>query len=135
MNFDYKYLQYLGIVIVTFFIIFVIVKTPLLNKNVIEGMINSNGTDTDKIPDAIKSNTSNIDDSLLITKYRKTYEDAIIDLEENVGKHMVDLVVKHGENISKDPTTEESQKNITIMNNLKIFKDALNETMQSLDKH
>jgi hypothetical protein len=90
-------------------------------------------TDKDKIPDAIKSNSTNILDGLLIDKYRSSYDDTIIELEENINATILAGILKNAEKISADPSSDDSQKFITAINNLKGFKDTLNDSMKYLD--
>jgi hypothetical protein len=104
--------------------------------NVIEGMASAAAgtTSTDNLPSAVKSNTDTIEDALTITKYRRSYEDTLINLETSAGVSMLSAISKNAETISKDPTSVASQKIITTINNLKAFKDSLNDTMVTLDK-
>ena len=82
----------------------------------------------------VKSNTDSIEDALTITKYRRSYEETIINLESSAGVSMLSAIVKNAETISKDPTSAEAQKIIQSINALKAFKDSLNDTMVTLDK-
>jgi hypothetical protein len=91
-------------------------------------------TSADDLAAAVKSNTDSIEDALTITKYRRSYEDTIINLEASAGVSMLSAIVKNAETISKDPTSTEAQKIIQSINALKAFKDSLNDTMVTLDK-
>jgi hypothetical protein len=70
---------------------------------------------------------------LLIEKYRSTYDDTIIELEENISATILSGILTNAETISADPTSDKSQKFITATNNLKAFKDTLNDAMKYLD--
>ena len=128
--------KYLGLAVIAVFVLYIVLKSMKFQANIIEGMASSSAgtTSTDNIPSAVKSNTDTIEDALTITKYRKVYEDTLINLETSASVSMLSAVTKNAETISKDPTSVESQKIITSINNLKAFKDSLNDTMSALDK-
>ena len=127
--------KYLGLTVVVVFVAYIAIKSLTFQARLIEGM-NSNGdtkTDKDKVPDAIKSQTNTLIDSLLVDKYRSTYDNTIIDLEENISATILSGILTNAETISADPTSDKSQKFITATNNLKAFKDTLNDAMKYLD--
>jgi hypothetical protein len=129
--------KYLGLAIVIVFVAYIIIKSLTFQARMIEGMKSKDdvdvATDKDKKPEAIKSNTNTILDSLLIDKYRPSYDDTIIELEENISATILAGILKNAENISADPSSEKSQQFITAINNLKTFKDTLNDAMKYLD--
>jgi hypothetical protein len=128
--------KYLGLAIVVLFVSYIIIKSLTFQARLIEGMTTDDtsvNTDKDKIPDAIKSNSTNILDGLLIDKYRSSYDDTIIELEENINATILAGILKNAEKISADPSSDDSQKFITAINNLKGFKDTLNDSMKYLD--
>jgi hypothetical protein len=135
MNSDNIY-KYLGLAVVVVFALYIVLKSMKFQANVIEGMASAAAgtTSTDNLPSAVKSNTDTIEDALTITKYRRSYEDTLINLETSAGVSMLSAISKNAETISKDPTSVASQKIITTINNLKAFKDSLNDTMVTLDK-
>lgn len=90
-------------------------------------------TDKDKIADAVKSNTTNIEDKLLISKYRSSYEQTIIELEGNVSYALLLAVINNAEMISNNPTSSKAQSIINSINNLKTFRQTLNDAMKILD--
>jgi hypothetical protein len=122
--------KYVGVFIIILFLIYVIIRTFSFQVPTIEGMT----TDKDKVPEAIKSNTNNMEDGLLIDKYTKAYEDTIIDLDANVDMYILEQVLQSGEQLSKDPGSDENQKIISKLNNLKSFKETLNHAIKVLDK-
>ncbi len=141
MNSDNIY-KYLGLAVIAIYLLYIVIKSMKFQANIIEGMASSSSssssssgkTSTDNLASAVKSNTDTIEDELTITKYRRPYEDTLINLETSAGVSMLSAITKNAEIISKDPTSVESQKVITIVNNLKAFKDSLNDTMSTLDK-
>jgi hypothetical protein len=128
--------KYLGLAVIAVFVLYIVLKSMKFQANIIEGMASAGAgtTSTDNMPSAVKSNTDTIEDALTITKYRRVYEDTLINLETSASVSMLSAVTKNAETISKDPTSVESQKIITSVNNLKAFKDSLNDTMTALDK-
>lgn len=130
--------KYLGLAIIILVVVYVVMKSLTFQARLIEGMKekdkeDASTTDKDKVPDAIKSHTNTILDGLLIDKYRSSYDDTIIDLEENINATLLSGVVKYAEIIATDPASDNSQKFIIYCNQLKAFKDTLNDTMKYLD--
>ena len=79
---------------------------------------------------AIKANVVQLQDVLLISKYRKEYESAIINMDDYVSMLMIKLTLNMKVNDLN------SDANIKILNNLNILreaKDSLNATMKYLD--
>lgn len=131
--------KYVGLFIIVVFLIYVVINILKLQVNVLEGMTTSGNknettTDKDKVPDAIKSNTSRVEDALLIDKYSKAYEDTILDLDSNIDIFILSKVLQNAEQISSDPGSIENQKLLTQINNAKAFKDSLNHAIKVLDK-
>ena len=130
--------KYIGFFIVVLFLIYIVIRTLKFQFMAVEGMTSGitsgTATDKDKIPEAIKSNTTRIEDSLLLDKYTKAYEDTIIDLDANVDMYLLEQVLQNAEKISSDPGSEENQKLISKLNNVKSFKESLNLAIKVLDK-
>jgi hypothetical protein len=127
--------KYLGFFIVIVFLIYLVTKLLTFQVNVLEGMTSSGGdTDKDKVPEAVKSNTTRVEDALLIDKYTKAYEDTIIDLDANIDMYILNQLLSNAEKISADPGSDENQKIITKINNAKGLKDSLNHAIKVLDK-
>ena len=130
--------KYIGLFALSLFVIFIIMRTINFQSKVLEGLtsdIKSNKTETtrDKIPDAINVNTTNLDDTLNVNKYTKTYEDIIINLENNINYYMLSILLNKAEEISNNPLNDESQKTINALNNMKTFKDTLNDSIGFLN--
>ena len=124
--------KYVGFTIIVIFLIYIVIKTLKFQFSTVEGM--TTNTDKDKVSEAIKSNTTKIEDGLLIDKYTKAYEDTIIDLDANVDMYILEKVLQSAEQLSTDPGSEENQQIIIKLNNLKSFKDTLNHAIKVLDK-
>jgi len=129
--------KYLGLAIIIVLVAYIAIKSLTFQARLIEGMASKENddvsTDKDKKPDAIKANTTTILDGLLIDKYRPFYDDTIIELEENINATILAGILKNSESIASDPSSEKSQKFISAVNNLKMFKETLNDTMKYLD--
>ena len=131
--------KYIGLFIVVLFLIYIVINTMKFQVNVLEGLTmpsktKNASTDKDKVPEAIKSNTSMVEDALLVDKYTKAYEDTIIDLDSNMDIFILNQVLQNAENISSDPGSDANQILITKINNAKAFKDTLNHAIAVLDK-
>tara|TARA_B100000768_G_C11175227_1_gene330516 strand:+ start:220 stop:609 length:390 start_codon:yes stop_codon:yes gene_type:complete len=89
-------------------------------------------SDREKSPERIKGSRNEVEDRMLISKYRKSYEDTIIELDDTISMTILSEVCENAEKIAKNPT--ESIAMIRKINDLKAFKDTLNEAMKTLDK-
>jgi hypothetical protein len=138
MNSDSIY-KYVGLFVVSIFVIYIVFRTLNFQAKIIEGMATGTSTtdtqnDKDKIADAIASNSTIAEDSLLISKYQKSYEDIIINLESNLNFFILGAIINSGEMISKKPMDPASINIINSINSLKAYKDTLNDAMTFLDK-
>ena len=105
-------------------------------KRVVEGMATGTATttDKDKISAAVKSSGDTIADSVLVSKYRRSYEDTIIELEHVTNLAMIKAVSDNAEAIAKDPSSIAAQKAMESINTMDAFRKSLNTTMLVLDK-
>lgn len=128
------FFKIIGIIIVSFFIIYMVVKMFQLQSNVIEGLTNPDTTEeagsASTYAANIKSQIVKLQDKLLISKYRKDYEAAIINLDDYIGYLMIQQVLnmKLGNDMKTNIDT------INALNILKNSKESLNATMTFLDK-
>jgi len=128
--------KYLGLAIVIVFVIYIAIKSLTFQARLIEGMKSKDKesettTDKDKVADAIKSKTNAMLDGLLIDKYRSSYDDTIIELEEYVNVMILGTIVEDAPSIIAG--NESSMKLITSLNTLQAFKATLNDSMKFLD--
>jgi hypothetical protein len=129
-----EFFKIVGIIIVSFFIIYMVVKMFQLQSNVVEGLTNADtsgesGTATTYSAN-IKAKVIKLQDELLITKYRKDYESAIINLDDYIGYLMIQQVL----NMKLDGDMKSNIESINTLNILKNSKESLNATMSFLDK-
>jgi hypothetical protein len=140
MNQD-EIFKIIGILIVSFFIIHIVVKMFHLQTSVIEGLTNNETTTittnasgeagtSASYAAAIKAQVVKLQDELLVAKYRKDYEAAIINLDDYIGYSMLKLSL----NFKMKDDIKENIDTIEKLNALKNAKQSLNETMAFLDK-
>jgi len=140
MNQD-EIFKIIGILIVSFFIIHIVVKMFHLQTSVIEGLTNNETSTTTtnasgeagtaaSYAAAIKAQVVKLQDELLVAKYRKDYEAAIINLDDYIGYSMLKLSL----NFKMKDDIKENIDTIEKLNALKNAKQSLNETMAFLDK-
>jgi hypothetical protein len=105
-------------------------------KRVVEGMATGTATttDKDKISVAVKSSGDKIADSVLVSKYRRSYEDTIIELEHVTNLAMIKAVSDNAEAIANDPSSAAAQRAMESINTMDAFRKSLNTTMLALDK-
>jgi hypothetical protein len=136
-----EFFKIVGILIVGFFIIYMVVKMFQLQTSVIEGLTNPDGTsvtppssgEAGTAPSyaaAIKSQVVKLQDELLVAKYRKDYESAIINLDDYIGY----LMIKQSLNMKLDGDIKANIEGLNNLSILKTAKDSLNTTMTFLDK-
>jgi hypothetical protein len=136
-----EFFKIVGILIVCFFIIYIVVKMFHLQATVLEGLTNGTETTTTNPSSgeagtaasyaaAIKANVVKIQDELLVSKYRKDYETAIINLDDYIGY----LMIKQTLNMNLNGDMKTNIEAINNLNILKSSKEALNSTMTFLDK-
>ena len=149
-----EFFKIVGILIVCFFIIYMVVKMFHLQTSVIEGLTNASETDSldatsttsttstttnpssgeagnsSSYAAAIKAQTIKLQDELLVSKYRKDYESAIINLDDYIGY----LMIKQSLNMKSGGDMKSNLDSIGALNILKSAKDSLNATMSFLDK-
>ena len=129
-----EFFKIIGIIIVSFFIIYMVVNMFQLQSNVIEGLTNPDTSEEAGAASTyaanIKSQIVKLQDKLLISKYRKDYEAAIINLDDYIGYLMIQQVLnmKLGNDMKTNIDT------INALNILKNSKESLNATMTFLDK-
>lgn len=136
-----EFFKIVGILIVGFFIIYMVVKMFQLQTSVIEGLTNPDGTSVTppssgeagtaaSYAAAIKAQVVKLQDELLVAKYRKDYESAIINLDDYIGY----LMIKQSLNMKLDGDIKANIEGLNNLSILKTAKDSLNTTMTFLDK-
>jgi hypothetical protein len=132
-----------GFLIILVIVIFYINKCMYIQTAIIEGLTNSDAPDATATPSAngeagnaknyaegIKAKVVQLQDELLISKYRKDYENAIINMDDYVSILMLKQILNMKPNDANPKATLEQ---IGSLNVLKNSKDALNATMKYVD--
>lgn len=134
-----EFFKIVGIIIVCFFIIYMVVNMFHLQTKVIEGLTNGDNAVAPSSGEAgtaasyaaaVKAQVVKLQDELLIPKYRKDYEAAIINLDDYFGLSMLKLAL----NLKMNDDDKANFEIINKINSLKNAKDSLNTTMTFLDK-
>jgi hypothetical protein len=130
-----------GILFVSLFIIYIVIKMFHLQASVLEGLTNPDTNNTTSTPVSgeagtaasyaagIKAQVVKLQDELLISKYRKDYETAIINLDDYCGM----LLLQNALNMSTNGDMKTNMENLNNMNTLRQAKDSLNAAMKFLD--
>jgi len=135
------FFKIIGFIVFGMFLIYYIVKCLHLQTYIIEGLENKPDTvatsengvagSAKNRLDQIKATTIKLDDELLISKYKKDYEDIIIAADDLIDRLMLKTLL----NAKLDPAKPESivyqLQAVTILKN---EKEALNDVMKFLDK-
>jgi hypothetical protein len=116
-------------------------KTLTYLSNNLEGMETSKSTGTTSTSttgvgagaaswgDAIKSATTKINDAMLVSKYRKDYENVIINAEDCVNASMLSALMTS----PLGPDGNVTVQTLTAIKNMNDSKVALNEIMKYVD--
>lgn len=125
MNFK-KYSNVVYFLLVGFivYIIFTLMK----------GNIKENFGNSKEISEDIKITGNEIEDKLLVSNYRKDYENIIIGLDDVISTTILSEVCKNAQELANKPLGNNSLDQIRNINDLKAFKDTLNDAMKTLDK-
>jgi len=129
-----SFYKYIGLIAIILIGLYVGQKVIKYQTKVVEALTSSSG-DPSGVTSTVTSNTDKISDTLLISKYRTNYEDTIIGLEKAVGLGILSEVVNNADAISADPTSSSSLSAIKNINELKSFRESLNQSMIILDKN
>ena len=125
-----------GVLVVGIFIIFLVFNIFSVKQRTIEGLENASASTNGEAAmaanyaAAIKAQTVQIEDALLINKYRKDYENVIINMDDYLSTLMLKTMLDI--DITKD--TKTIVASLAQMNTLSAAKKSLNETMIFVDK-
>jgi len=145
-NNNEEILKFLGICVVVGVLVFYGVKFLKLQAQVLEGATNmsNSGTTTTttngvgggstQYNAALKALVTDMQDTLLIPKYRSEYENVLLNLEDFINLSMLRASL----NIITEDTQEARRANQVFYSSLKTMSDAkgsLNSIMKYLDSH
>lgn len=133
-----EFIKTIGVLFVAFMTVYVIISLtqPKNNISIVEGMensISSNGGEAGSAAsysDSIKAQVVKIQDELLVSKYRKDYENTIIHMDDLVGT----MMIKQIQNMSVGGSDSKAlMVSLNNLNTLKSAKESLNVAMKYLD--
>lgn len=124
-------LQYVAIVVLAIFAFSVIRNLYFTQTSIVEGLENKSNTSTSKkintLIASLNTLTEEMDETLLMSKYKKDYEDILLLQDEIVSKSILELITQNNLTSSKNNDV------LTAINNLQNVKLAINDTMSYLD--
>ena len=126
-------------IIVAIIVIYIFLKLFKMQRGIVETLINKDVAENMEImaKDNLKQLKEDIqqgDDMLRIDKYKTSYEDALIDLDELINQELLSMIIKFGDNVVGDKKNNIDFEHIQKMNEIYKFKEILNSTMEYLDK-
>jgi hypothetical protein len=112
------------------FVIFVVLKST----STIEGLDTLSGSDgvagnVDSYSETIKSNTIKLQDTFLISKYRKSYETTILNLDDLINNLMLQTTL----NVDNTGKIDKVLESLKTLNTLSESKNSLNKVMKFID--
>ncbi len=137
-------IKYLGVTLFALFLIYFVLHLANSQRRLVEGLTNNDsddsnaGADSEKIAENIKDMSTKVIDSMLLDKYRKNYEDIVINMEELCNAVILKTIVSGKMDINQDTGdgSTESKKTLAklaLVNDLEKLKASLNSTMKFLD--
>jgi hypothetical protein len=132
--------RYLGIFTLILFFIYIVSCVLNTQNNIIEGLTNQkkplNIQDDlfSNLDKHLKENNDRLSDSLLIKKYKRQYEDSIIEIDTNTELKILQLTILYG-NALANKDDKEAKKYLEEINLLQNLKTSLKNTMKHVDKH
>jgi hypothetical protein len=129
-----EFIKTIGVLFIAFITIYIII-TLTQPKNNIEGMENVSSSSGEagsaaSYSDSIKAQVTKIQDELLVSKYRKDYENTIIHMDDLVGT----MMIKQIQNMTVGGSDSKALiSSLNNLNTLKSAKESLNVAMKYLD--
>lgn len=130
------FLKIIGIVSISLFVIYILLQLfhpqAQVRGFVKEGLTNrtaSSSESAETYAANLKAEVVKLQDQLLVSKYRKDYENAIIHLDDYFGY----LMIQHVMNMKPSSDLKTNIENINTLNALKSAKDSLDVTMKFMD--
>jgi len=140
-------LKFIGICVVVGVLVFYGVKFLKLQARVLEGATNMSTSDSStptngvggsssKFNSTLKAKVTEMQDTLLISKYRADYENILLNLDDYLNLAMLKSAV--GIDLSSDIEPGKPNPNNALLASMKVMSDAkstLNSIMKYLDSH
>jgi len=125
-------IKIIGVLFLGLFIIYLAMKTFTIKEGLENATSPSNGEagNAASYAAALKAKTVQLQDTLLVSKYRSDYENVIINMDDYLSMSMLKLILDmdNSNDIKTNITT------LTAINTLSEAKKSLNETMAFIDK-
>lgn len=112
-------------IIILLYVIYVFFK---FQRSIIEGMQSGTGSNSEVFSEEIRTKTMKLQDSLLISKYKKDYEDILINMEEYLNLTMLKELL----NVKLD--SKNMNEALSNINTINTSKNNLNDIMTFIDK-
>jgi hypothetical protein len=135
MNADF--LKILGIIVLIIFLVYLASKSLKLHLKLVEGLTNPDTTtivtgeagSAANYASTLKNQVTQIQDTLLISKYRKDYETIILNMDDYINAMMLKTVL----NLNISDNVEVNSTTFKALNDLNGLKSALNNVMKYVD--
>ena len=131
--------KYLGFIVVVVLVCVFVSKCMRMHFSIIEGMTSgskdsseesTNSSSVSTLAQEVLEKGQEIEDNLLIEKYKDDYEDLIINTDTMVSMSQLGMLKQLSNNVDVKKTDELIKK----INDIETFKMSLNSMMKSLDK-
>lgn len=127
--------KYIAVFIISIFLLWLSFKTFSYQTQVIEGMKSKSKSHikgyAENYAEEIKRQSDDIIDELKLDKYRKNYEDVIINMEDLIDANILKIFLSN--NISDENGNITDTKILNSINLLALSKKTLNDAMTTLD--
>jgi len=131
--------KYLGFIVVVVLVCVFVSKCMRMHFSIIEGMTSgskdsseesTNSSSVSTLAQEVLEKGQEMEDNLLIEKYKDDYENLIINTDTMVSMSQLGMLKQLSNNVDVKKTDELIKK----INDIEIFKTSLNSMMKSLDK-
>jgi len=92
-------LKYIGLAVIVIFVIYMVIRMGALQMRVVEGLRNrkdkkeeDKNSNIDDTLDKMDREVEKLKDSLLVDKYRESYEDMLIKMDERLSYEMIKYI-------------------------------------------
>ena len=124
-------LQYVAVIGLVIFAFAVVRNLYFTQTSIVEGLENNSNTSTSKkintLIASLNTLTEEMDETLLMSKYKKDYEDILLLQDEVVSKTILELLTQN------NVTSSKNKEVLSTINNLQNIKLAINDAMSYLD--
>jgi len=127
--------KYLALILLCVMVLFAINKSFGVQRNIVEGLTNKEGTNTytqpEKVVDHVRANNEEMENQILVDKYRTNYEDLLIQHNHNINLQILKNYIDHAKDLSIG--NENGREVLNHIQQLNAQKEILNNTMDWMD--